>query len=332
MIIEILLAIIAILLAILIFLVYRNKKNRETTVTTPTVTTSSSVDSMVNLYTKMDELTKEFRGATGNINDTLSKKMGEIVAYTSDIRETHKSIEQMLRIPKERASFGEINLEIMLSDQLPPDMFGIREKILNGKIPDAYIKSTVGLICIDSRFPLDNYIKMVESIEVRKEDDKENFRKQFIKDVDIHLLDVAKNYINVEKGSAEFAFAYIPSESVYYFLVTDDSGYNLLREYTKKGVQVVSPLTLSHKIELIKTGVHARKLSEDAEKVRNEMMRIGEAFKYIDETWRILYDTHLRNAIKKAEEVDKAYKNIRDEFNKVAKLGDMGYVEEKKRV
>ena len=322
MIIEILLAIIAILLVILIFYVHRNVKNRETPVTTP----PPSIDSMVNLYTKIDELSKDLRGATVNMNETLSKKMGEIATYTSDIRQTHKSIEQMLRIPKERASFGEINLEIILSDQLPPDMFGVREKIFNGKIPDAYIKSTVGLICIDARFPLDNYMKMLET---EKGDEKEIFRKQFIKDVDVHLLDVAKNYVNVEKGSAEFAFAYIPSESVYYFLVTDDGGYNLLKEYTKKGVQVVSPLTLSHKIELIKTGVHARKLSEDAEKVRNEMLRIGDAFKYIDDTWRILYDTHLRNAIRKAEEVDKAYKNVRDEFNKVAKLGDVG-IEEKK--
>ena len=314
MIIEILLVIIAVLLTILIFLVYKNVKSRET------VTTQPSFDSIVSLYTKIDELSKDLRGATGNINDNLSKKMGEIATYTSDMRQVHKSIEQMLRIPKERASFGEINLEIILSDQLPPDMFGIRQKILNGKIPDAYIKSTVGLICIDSRFPLDNYMKMLEN---EKEDEKESLRKQFIKDVDVHLLDVAKNYINVEKGSAEFAFVYIPSESVYYFLVTDNSGYNLLREYTKKGVQVVSPLTLSHKIELIKTGVHARKLSEDAEKVRNEMVRIGDAFKYIDDTWRILYDTHLRNAIKKAEEVDKAYKNMREEFSKVAKLGDI---------
>jgi DNA recombination protein RmuC len=318
MIIEILLAIIAILLAILIFYVYRNTKNRETIGTTP-----SSIDSMVTLYTKIDELSKDLKNQTSGISDSLTKKMGEIVTYTSDIRQTHKSIEQMLRIPKERASFGEINLEIILSDQLPPDMFGIREKIFNGKIPDAYIKSTVGIICIDSRFPLDNYMKMLEE----KEENKDNYRKQFIKDVDIHLLDVAKNYIDTQKGSAEFAFAYIPSEAVYYFLVTE--AYDLLKGYTKKGVQVVSPLTLSHKIELIKTGVHARKLSEDAEKVRNEMIRIGDAFKYIDDSWRILYDTHLRNIIRKAEEVDKAYKNAREEFNKIAKLGDIG-VEEKK--
>lgn len=320
MITEILLAIIAILLAILIFVVYRNIKKRETIGTSPL-----PIDSMVSLYTKIGELSKDIKDQTNGINDTLSKKMGEIATYTSDVRQTHKSIEQMLRIPKERSSFGEINLEIILSDQLPPDMFGIRKKILNGKIPDAYIKSTVGLICIDSRFPLDNYMKMLEG----KDEDKDNYKKQFIKDVDVHLLDVAKNYIDVEKGSAEFAFAFIPSESVYYFLVTDDSGYNLLKEYTKKGVQVISPLTLSHKIELIKTGVHARKLSEDTEKVRNEIIRIGEVFKNIDDSWRILYDTHLRNSIRKAEEVDRAYKNARDEFNKIAKMGDIG-IEEKK--
>ncbi len=317
---EILLVIIAMLLAILIFVAYSfisHTKNREI------VTPPSSIDSIVTLYTKIDELSKDLKNQTNGMNETLNKKMGEIVTYTSDIRQTHKSIEQMLRIPKERASFGEINLEDILADQLPPDMFGIREKILNGKIPDAYIKSTVGLICIDARFPLDNYIKMSEAtnnVIDSKEENKQNYKKQFIKDVDVHLLEVAKNYIDVQKGSAEFAFAYIPAESVYYFLVTE--AYDMLKDYTKKGVQVVSPLTLYYKIELIKTGVHARKLSEDAEKVRNNIINLSKAFRGIDDTWRILYDTHLRNSIRKAEEVDKAYKNIREEFDKVSRLTD----------
>lgn len=310
---DIILAIIALLLAILSILVYKylEKRNVVTTAQPP-------IDSMLNLYTKIDELSKDLKGQTGNMGDILSKRMGEIATYTSDIRHTHRSIEQMLRAPKERASFGEINLDVIISDQLPPDMFGVREKVLNGKIPDAYIKSTVGLICIDSRFPLDNYMKMIET---EKDEDRDGYKKQFIKDVDMHLLDVAKNYIDPGKGSAEFAFAYIPSESVYYFLVTE--AYEMLKDYTKKGVQVVSPLTLYHKIELIKTGVHARKLSEDAEKVRNDIIRIGDAFKYIDDTWRVLYDTHLRNVARKAEEVDKAYKNMRDEFGKITKLGEV---------
>ncbi|TEU17504.1 MAG: DNA recombination protein RmuC [Anaerolineales bacterium] len=245
----------------------------------------------------------------------LDEKIGRLATYAQDIRDDYRSLEQMLRVPVERASLGEIALEQILSDQLPPDMFGIRERILDRKVPDAHIKSTVGAICIDSKFPLDNYRKMVEA-----EDSKEKgkFQKQFIRDVRGHLDKIADDYVCPEKGSAEFAFAFIPSESVYYFLVTE--AYDTLRSYTSRGVQAVSPLTLSHKIELIKAGVHARKLSEQAEKIRNDIARLSQRFSEVDNSWQIFYETHLRNAEKKAEELDGAYKRLRDEFDKISQL------------
>ena len=95
----------------------------------------------------------------------LDQRLGQLTAYAEDIQETHRSVEQMLRVPKERASMGELSLETILSDQLPPEMFAMRERVLDGKVPDAHIRSTVGLICIDSKFPLDNYRSMVESAE-----------------------------------------------------------------------------------------------------------------------------------------------------------------------
>jgi len=187
----------------------------------------------------------------------LNDKVGELTVHVREIKEAHRSIEQMLRIPFERGSFGEIALETILSDQLPPDMFGIRKKIFDGKIPDAHIKSTVGIICIDSKFPLDNYRKMIESKEPKE---KENYKNQFLRDVKSHLDKIVNDYICPEKGSANFALAYIPSEGVYWFLV--NSAFEMLRNYTKKGVQVVSPITISHKIEPINAGVHAKTLYE----------------------------------------------------------------------
>ena len=172
----------------------------------------------------------------------LSDKVGELATHAKEIKESHKSIEKMLRVPAERGAFGEIALETILSDQLPPDMFGIRERILDGKIPDAYIKSTVGIICIDSKFPLENYRKMMETDDPK---DREKFKSQFFKDVRGHLEKIANDYVCPEKGSADFAFAYIPSEGVYWFLVTE--GFELLREYAKNGVQVVSPQSFRKK-------------------------------------------------------------------------------------
>lgn len=249
----------------------------------------------------------------------LDEKVGQLTAHARDLRDTHRSVEQMLRVPKERGSLGELSLETILSDQLAPDMFGMRDRVLDGKSPDAHIRSTVGLICIDSKFPLDNYRDMVEAPGPK---DSESSKRQFIRDVRGHLDKVCADYVCPEKGSAEFAFAYIPSEGVYYFLVSE--AHDMLREYTKRGVQVVSPLTLSHKVELIKTGVHARKLSEEAERVKNDIAKLSHRFEEVDQAWNVLYRTHLRNAGNKAEELDQAYARLRNEFDRIASLSDRG--------
>ena len=247
----------------------------------------------------------------------LDKQVGELTAHAKDIRDTHKSIEQMLRVPKERASFGELSLETILSDQLPPDMFGMRERVLDGKAPDAHIKSTVGLICIDSKFPLDNFQKMTDTMDTKE---KDACKKQFIRDVQGHLDKICDDYVCPENGSAEFAFAYIPSEGVYYFLVSE--AFQMLRNYTSKGVQVVSPLTLAHKVELIKTGVHARKLSEEAQRVHNDILKLSRQFEDVDQAWKVLYQTHLRNAGNQADKLDLAYKKVREEFDRISQLSE----------
>lgn len=244
----------------------------------------------------------------------LDEQIGKLEAYARDVREDHRSLERLLQVPYQRGALGEIALEGILSDQLPPDMFGIRQRVL-GKIPDAHIESTVGTICIDSKFPLDHYRVMRRAEEG---DDRERAKRQFLRDVDRHLTKIADDYVCPEDGSAEFAFAFIPAESVYYFLVNE--AYDMLRDYTSRGVQVVSPLTLSHKVALIKAGVHAKKLSDQAKEVRDDIGKLRRGFREVDEEWRILYRTHLKNALSKAEDVDRAYGSLREEFNRVSRL------------
>jgi len=259
---------------------------------------------------------KEIECAISNVwrGSGLDEQIGKLAVFARDIRDDYKSLEQMLRVPVQRASLGEIAIEQILSDQLPADMFGIRERILAGRVPDAHIKSTVGLICIDSKFPLDNYRKMIETEEAGE---KETFKRQFLRDVQGHLNKIAEDYICPQCGSAEFAFAFIPSESVYYFLVTE--AYELLRSYTSKGVQVVSPLTLSHKIELIKAGVRARKLTEQAEKIRGDIIRLSQRFNEVDKSWQV-FEGHLRNAAQKAKDLDRAYRELKEEFDQISRL------------
>jgi DNA recombination protein RmuC len=247
----------------------------------------------------------------------LEQKIGAIATHAESIRGNFVSLEQMMRAPAPRGAFGELALEAILSDQLPPDMYGIRQPVMNGRMPDAHVVSTVGIICIDSKFPLDNYLLMLDAGD---EQSRLGFKRRFLRDMRRHLEKVAGDYVCPHLGSAEFAFAYIPSESVYWFLVTE--AYQLLRLFTRRGVQVVSPLTMSHKIELIKAGVHARRLSEQAQAVQDDIIRLGQHFREVDRQWRKLYQTHLKNVVNAAEGLNTSYDRVKGEFDRIASLAD----------
>lgn len=243
----------------------------------------------------------------------LDEKIGHLTTYAQDIRDDYRALDQMLRLPTARGALGEMGLEIILKDQLEPRMFGIRKRLPNGLVPDAHIRSTIGVICIDSKFTLDNYRRMLQTQDKREQD---GFKKVFLQNVRGHLEKVAQDYVRPDEGTAPFAFAYIPAEGVYWFLTTE--ALELLREFTKRGVQVVSPLTMSHKIELIKAGVFEQKLAEEAKQIRKELMQIGRRFDLLDEEWRIFRQTHLDKLTKKADVIDNAYQQLRDEFEKIA--------------
>ncbi|MFB6105285.1 MAG: DNA recombination protein RmuC [Halobacteriaceae archaeon] len=241
----------------------------------------------------------------------LGEKVGQIENHAAAMNEAHQDITEMLRNPQARGEFGEQQLDVLLGDHLPPDMYGIRKQVVEGKTPDAHIETSEGVVCIDSKFPLDNY---EAALGAEDEATTAQYERKFRNDVDRQLEKIATDYVRPEAGTTPFAFAFIPSESVYYHLVSEE--YDLLREYTTRGVQVVSPLTLGHKLELIKADVHARRLSEQAEEIQAQLQRLGTAFETFDDEWSTL-QTHIRNAESKADDVDRSVQSLQSEFARI---------------
>jgi len=237
----------------------------------------------------------------------LSQEIGKVEMQADQIQKLHTDISQMMKNPRERGEFGEVKLDTLLNEHLPQDMYGIREQVVDGKTPDAYIESSTGKICIDSKFPLDNYKKYIQA----EEEDKSKYKKKFRKDVEKQLKQIQKKYVRPEEGTTDFAFEFIPSESVYYHLVREE--YTLLQKYTQNGVQVVSPLTLGHKLELVKSDVHAKKLSKRTENVLEVLQQMETRFEDFDEEWTTLR-RHLRNAKNKSDDVDNKYNNLKSQF------------------
>lgn len=241
----------------------------------------------------------------------FDEALTDVERHAEQLEVLHTDIERMLRSPQARGTFGEVQLEVLLADHLPPDMYGLRESVVDGRTPDAHIRSTAGTICIDAKFPLEQYERARTADDA---EDRERHEREFARAVDRQLEKIATDYVKPEAGTAEFAFAFIPSEGVYYHLVTSE--YDLLRAYTKQGVQVVSPLTLGGKLELIKADVQAKQLSEQAEAIRERLQRLGTRFDALDDEWDTLR-RHVRNAANKADDVERTYDTLRDEFDRI---------------
>ena len=247
----------------------------------------------------------------------LYEKVGEVNSHAKDIRDLHQDISEMLRNPYERGSFGEEQLEVMLQDTLPGDMYGLQEQVVGSKIPDAFIKTSSGKLCIDSKFPLENYRNLVNS---ENDSETRKFSKKFRKDVKEHLKKIKKDYIRPEKGTVETAFAFIPSESVYYYLVTEE--FELLRTFSSRGVQVVSPLTLGHKMQLIKADIKSHKLSEKAERIKESLDKISGDIESFEDDWQTFL-RHISNAKNKSEDVDRHFESLKRNFESVSELEDV---------
>lgn len=238
----------------------------------------------------------------------------QIETHASEMKGFHQDVERLLRTPQHRGSFGEQQLEAILEDQLPPDLFGTQETVIGNKRPDAHVETADGIVAIDAKFPLEAYERALDA------DDPEevaHHEREFARRVDDQLDKIARTYVRPDEGTTDFAFAFIPSESVYYHLVTEE--YDMLREYTGRGVQVVSPLTLGQKLELVKTGVHAQRLSEEALAVQDQLQRLGQRFEAFADDWSTCM-THLSNARDRAEDADSAFERLRSEFDRVDSL------------
>lgn len=126
----------------------------------------------------------------------IDKDLGAIKERAGDILQSSQSLENLFRVTRGRGEYGEFQLEQILKDILPPQYVHIRERIKQtGKIPDAHIVTPQGTVCIDSKFPLDNYRKMLEETDAAQ---KASFGVNFQKDVKSHIEKIKTDYVKSE--------------------------------------------------------------------------------------------------------------------------------------
>ncbi|HWQ02049.1 MAG TPA: DNA recombination protein RmuC, partial [Gaiellaceae bacterium] len=189
------------------------------------------------LDTKVDRRLEQASKQTNEIH----KQLGQVGQATSQMAEQAKELsqlQQILRPPKARGGFGELLLENLLVDRLPRSAFEIQYGFTGGERVDAVIKVD-RLVPIDSKFPLDNFERMVAA---DNDLERQQFEKLFARDVKSHVDAISSKYIRPDEGTYEFAFMYLPSEAIYYELACGRTGALLAYAHDKR-VLPVSPTT-----------------------------------------------------------------------------------------
>ena len=207
-----------------------------------------------------------------------SAGVGKEVGQMSEIGRSMKDLQDFLRSPKLRGNIGEQVLRELLGQFLPKESFHLQYRFRTGEIVDAAIKTESGIIPIDSKFPMENFKEMMKS---ETENEKKNYEKEFARDVKKHIDDIARKYILPEEDTIDYALMYIPSEPVYYEIM---SNIPELSDYShKKRVLPVSPSTFYAYMRAILMSFEGKKIEERARAILAALRGIkGESEKFGD--------------------------------------------------
>jgi DNA recombination protein RmuC len=218
----------------------------------------------------------------------VQKSLGSLEESNRKIYEVGKdiaSLQDILRAPKLRGGLGEFLLGDLLAQILPPEHFATQYTFSNGERVDAAIKLGGSYVPVDSKFPLENFRRMLAGAT---EEEKGKARRQFVTDVKKHIDSIASKYILPDEGTYNCALMYIPAENVYYeTIIKDDAlgGERSISQYAmSQNVIPVSPNSFYAYLQAIVMGLKGLKIEERAKEIIQVLSRLeGDRAKFKDE-------------------------------------------------
>lgn len=272
------------------------------------------------LNTRLTELDTKVDGRLASTTRTATQvyeRLGEVTKATETMiarAQDLARLEQALRPPKARGGFGELLLENLLRDRLPPDGYAMQHTFATGDRVDAVIRADK-LVPIDSKFPLDNFELMVAA-----EDDAQRqlYEKAFARDVKGHIDAIATKYILPAEGTYDFALMYLPAEAIYYELVCGKTG-QLLTYAHERRVFPVSATTFTAYLQVIVMGLKGLQIEQTAHEVMAYCAALQKDFGKFRDDFELV-GKHLSHAQGKYADADKRLDRFETRLERAADL------------
>ncbi len=228
----------------------------------------------------------------------MSQRIGEMQQASQDLSKTTSTLQDILSGVKTRGALGETMLDTLLSDALPQSAYSMQHRFAStGSIVDAIVRSGDRLLCIDSKFPLEAYRRLVDSGDEARRDFSLAVRK--------HAESIAEKYILPHEHTFDYALMFVPSEGVYYeLLMTQDSKYGRLDEYCRaKHVLPVSPNVLCAFVSAVAISLQGQKFEENARHLFAGLAGVKKQLEIFSDVYEKL-GNHLRHAQQSYEDAD----------------------------
>lgn len=273
---------------------------------------SSVAAQLLNSQKTVGERLDNAAKVVGDVNISIGR-LSEATKRVFEVGQDIASLQEILRAPKLRGNIGEFFLGDLLSQILPGKFYVLQYAFKSGEKVDAVIRLGQGLVPVDSKFPLENFKKMVLSGE---EKEKNQARRKFVGDVKKHIDAISSKYILPDEGTFDFALMYIPAENVYYetIIKEENSADESISVYAlNKRVIPVSPNSFYAYLQAIVLGLRGMKIEESARNIMETLSRLTGDFGKFKEDFETL-GGHISKAAGKFDETSKKLEKFEDKL------------------
>ncbi len=266
-------------------------------------------ENLINSSRSMQGMHRESVKQISQITEKLAKLEStnqQVVSFSEHL----KKLQDVLQNPKQRGVLGEYYLETVLQNVLPPESYKMQYAFENNEIVDAVVFVKDKIVPIDSKFSLENYNRMIEAEGA----ERIALEKQFVNDLKLRIKETSK-YILPSQKTTDFAFMFIPSEGIYYDLLTNKVGDNnesLIEKAARQyKVIIVSPTSFLAYLQTVLQGLRAMQIEESAKEIRKNVEKLSKHL--------VSYDEYMKKMGNSLGTTVNHYNRAYKEFNKIDK-------------